>query len=174
MVKDSKRDAALALIGAWVMGTVFMAVVATQNFYLIDRLLIAGSVEGFNNVTATLGNGVAREFMRYLSSELNRLFFVGWGIVQTGLGAVLLWLVWRSGSRRVHIGAWVMFILALVLTFGLTPLIVSLGRALDFVPRDPRPPELVTFGIIHAAYTLVDLAKMGLSVVVAVWIHKDR
>ncbi len=174
MALDNKRDAALALVGAWVMGTVFMAVVATQNFYLIDRLLAAGSVEGFNNVIALLGQDVAREFMRYVSSELNRLFFVAWGIVQTAMGALLLWLVWRSQSQRVRVGALVMFILAVVLTAGLTPPIVSVGRALDFVPRDPRPEELTTFGLIHAAYTLIDFAKMGLGLVVAFWIQRNR
>ena len=75
MALGRKRDAALALIGAWVMGSIFMAVVATQNFYLIDRLLAVGLVQGFNDVVASLGSDVAREFMRYVSSELNRLFF---------------------------------------------------------------------------------------------------
>ena len=163
----------MVLIGAWVMGTIFMAVVATQNFYVIDRLLGTGLVEGFNNVIVSLGHDVAREFMRYVSSELNRLFFVGWGIVQTAMGALLLWLVWRSDSRRVRLGALAMFLLAVILTAGLTPPIVSVGRALDFVPRDPRPPELTTFGLIHAAYTLVDFAKLGLSLCVAFWIQRD-
>ena len=149
-----------------------MAVVATQNFYLIDRLLAVGLVEGFNNVTESLGNDVAREFMRYVSSELNRLFFVGWGMVQTAMGALLLWLVWRSQSRRIRLGALTLFILAVVLTAGLTPPIVSVGRALDFVPRDPRPPELSTFGLIHAAYTLVDLAKLSLCLFVGFWIQR--
>jgi len=155
------------------MGTIFMAVVATQNFYVIDRLLAAGLVDGFNKVIVSLGHDVAREFMRYVSSELNRLFFVGWGIVQTAMGALLLWLVWRSDSRRVRLGALAMFVLAVILTAGLTPPIVSVGRALDFVPRDPRPPELTTFGLIHAAYTLVDFAKLGLSLLVAFWIQRD-
>ncbi len=174
MALVKRRDAALALIGAWVMGTIFMAVVATQNFYLIDRLLATGSVQGFNEVTAALGNDVAREFMRYVSSELNRLFFVGWGVVQAVLGALLLWLVWHSDSRRVRVGALSIFILALVLAIVLTPLIVSVGRALDFVPRDPRPPELTTFGFLHAAYTLVDFAKLGLGLVIAFWIQRTR
>ena len=173
MALINKKDSALVLIGAWVMGTIFMAVVATQNFYVIDRLLAAGLVEGFNKVIVSLGNDVAREFMRYVSSELNRLFFVGWGIVQTAMGALLLWLVWRSDSRRVRLGALAMFVLAVILMAGLTPPIVSVGRALDFVPRDPRPPELTTFGLIHAAYTLVDFAKLGLSLFVAFWIQRD-
>ena len=173
MALGRKRDAALALIGAWVMGSIFMAVVATQNFYLIDRLLAVGLVQGFNDVVASLGSDVAREFMRYVSSELNRLFFIAWGIVQIGMGALLLWLVWHSESKRVRVGACAMCILAVVITLGLTPPIVSVGRALDFVPRDPPPPELNTFGLIHAAYSLVDIAKTGLSLLVAFWIHRN-
>ena len=169
-----KRDAALFVIGAWVMGTVFMGVVATQNFYLIDRLLADGPVPGFNSVVASLGGDSAREFLRYVSSEVNRLFFIGWGIVQIGMGALLVWLVWKSESRRVRTGAWVMLALAVVLTMGLTPPIVSVGRALDFVPRDPRPSELTTFGLVHAAYSITDFAKLGLGLVVAFWIQRKR
>lgn len=169
-----KRDAALFVIGAWVMGTVFMGVMATQNFYLIDRLLADGPVHAFNSVVASLGGGAAREFLRYVSSELNRLFFVGWGIVQIGMGFLLLWLVWNSDSRRVRRGAWVMLALALVLTVGLTPPIVSVGRALDFVPRDPRPPELMTFGLVHAAYSVTDFTKLILGLIVAFWIQRGR
>ena len=155
------------------MGTIFMAVVATQNFYLIDRLLASEPAHGFNAIVASLGSDAAREFLRYVSSEVNRLFFVGWGLVQIGMGALLLWLVWNSESRGVRVGSLVMLILAVLLTAGLTPPIVSIGRALDFVPRDPRPAELATFGLFHAAYSIVDFAKMGLGLVVALWIQRS-
>ena len=166
-----KRDVALFLVGAWVMGTISMALVATQNFYTIDRLLEALPHPVFGEIVSSLGSSSAREFLRYLSSELNRLFFVGWGVAQIGVGVVISWLLWKQDAR-VRWGALAMLTLALVLTLLLTPPILSVGRGLDFVPRDPAPSELTTFGMLHAAYTVLDFIKLGLGFVVAFWIHR--
>lgn len=62
------------------------------------------------------------------------------------------------------LGAWIgitasMFALVLVLTLYVTPELVSLGRALDFVPRDPPPPEMGRFRILHGASTGLDGAN---------------
>ena len=67
----------------------------------------------------------------------------------------------------------VMLGIAVVLAFGLTPPIVSVGRALDFVPRDPAPPELATFGILHAAYSVAEFGKLGIGLVVSYWLVRD-
>ncbi len=53
-----------------------MGVVATQNFYTIDRLLESVPNETFGQVVDSVGVARSREFMRYQSSELNRLFFL--------------------------------------------------------------------------------------------------
>jgi len=48
-----------------------------------------------------LGAPAARDLLRYLSSELNRLFFRYWNLLQIPLGGVTLWLVLGlSGDRR--------------------------------------------------------------------------
>jgi hypothetical protein len=172
--KTMRRDAAIFCLGAWIMGTVFMGVVATQNFYTIDRLLEAVPNETFGEVVDSVGPGRSREFMRYLSSELNRLFFLAWGFAQIGIGGAVVWLVYPvTRSRRIRLGALAMLVLVVLLTLGLTPGILSVGRALDFVPRDPSPPLLATFGLLHAGYTLLDLIKLGLCGAVAFWLHRE-
>ena len=171
-----------------------MGVVATQNFYTIDRLLESVPNETFGQVVDGVGAvrsrefmrylsselnrlffvSWAREFMRYLSSELNRLFFVSWGLAQIGIGAALLWLVYpMTPARRIRRGALAMLVLVVFLTLGLTPGILSVGRSLDFVPRDPAPAALATFGLLHAAYTLLDVIKLGLGGFVAFWLHRE-
>ena len=160
-----KPRAATFCLGLWVMGTVCISVAATQNFYTIDRLLASGGHPSFADGVDQLGAPAARDLLRYLSSELNRLFFRYWNLAQIPLGAATLWLVLGpSGDRRLRwlIGA--MLGIALVLTVVVTPPIVSIGRGLDFVPRDPPPPNLATFGILHAAYTSLEMVKaaMGL------------
>jgi hypothetical protein len=59
-----------------------------------------------------------------------------------------------------------MLCLALVLTLVITPLVVSLGRSIDFVPRTPPPPAMPRFWALHGAFTGLDgvkfLAGLGL------------
>src|SRR5712691_1100635 len=71
-----------------------------------------------------------------------------WGVVAM-LASVVLMLVW------------------------LTPAIVSLGRSLDFVPRDPSPPGMQRFWVLHAAYTSLEMIKLVAGIVVTMWIVKE-
>ena len=63
-------------------------------------------------------------------------------------------------------------IVVLMLAY-LTPQIVSLGRALDFVPRDPPPPGMSRFWVLHAAYTSLEMIKLLVGAVVAFWIVRS-
>ena len=150
-----------------------MALVATENFYTIDRLLDGSPNETFTATVADLGRAQARDFMRYLSSELNRLFFQLWNFAQLGMATLAFWLVYSIEPRRIRRGVMTMLILVVILTVGLTPGILSIGRALDFVPRNPPPPELATFGLLHAVYTVLDFTKLALAGVVAFWLHRS-
>ena len=80
------------------------------------------------------------------ASELNRAFFSLWNPVQLGLGVLTLVVLVVRCPRA---GALIPVILAIgitaALTFYLAPELVSQGRALDFVPRDPEPAKLGRF-----------------------------
>lgn len=170
-----KRDIALVLLGAWLMGIIAMAGVAMQNFYTIDRLLESSPNPAFARGVDALEahrDPAAREFLRYLGSELNRLFFMAWGAAETLIGAVVVGLLWNAPGRAIRGVAMAMLVLTAILTFGLTPPIVSVGRALDFVPRDPPPVELATFGLLHMAYSVADLVKLGMGLVLASWVTR--
>ena len=164
-----KSRAATFGLGLWIMGTVCISVAATQNFYTIDRLLAAGGNPSFADGVDQLGAPAARDLLRYLSSELNRLFFQYWNLFQIPLGGVTLWLVLGvPGDRRLRWLVGAMLAITLALTIVITPPIISIGRSLDFVPRDPPPPSLATFGILHAAYTSLEMLKAALGAY-AVW-----
>ena len=164
-----KSPAATFGLGLWVMGTVCISVAATQNFYTIDRLLAAGGHPSFADGVDQLGAPAARDLLRYLSSELNRLFFQYWNLFQIPLGGVTLWLVLGlPGDRRLRWLVGAMLAITLALTIVITPPIISIGRSLDFVPRDTPPPSLATFGILHAAYTSLEMLKAALGAY-AVW-----
>ena len=179
-----KRQWALVAIGAWLAGTVCMSIVATENFYTIDRLLTDSRSAAFTSTVERLGHPLARDFLRYLSSELNRLYFQMWNVAQIGLAAAALWLVAGSEAQNAaqpRVGRMasaaakailtMLGIVVLMLVY-LTPAIVSLGRELDFVPREPAPPGMSRFWVLHAAYTSLEMLKLAAGVVAAALIAR--
>ena len=58
------------------------------------RLLDGPSHPAFAAFVEDAGREDARNVLRYLSSELNRLFFQLWNVAQIGIGGAVLWLVW--------------------------------------------------------------------------------
>ena len=138
-----KTHAAMFCLGVWVMGTVCVSIAAMQNFYTIDRLLDGPSHPAFTAFVEGTGREDARNVLRYLSSELNRLFFQLWNVAQLALGGGALWLVWRlraPGAARLRRLVLAMLAVVVILAVGITPQILAIGRGIDFVPRDPPPP----------------------------------
>ena len=171
-----KHRWALVAMGAWLMGTICMSIVATENFYTIDRLLADRANPAFASAVDRLGSPTGRDLLRYLSSELNRLYFLMWNIAQLVLGALALWLIARLGTQslnRAALGVISMLAIVVVMLVYMTPAIVSLGRSLDFVPRDPAPPGMRRFWILHASYTTLEMFKLLLGAVVIFWLVKE-
>ena len=94
----TRRQWALVILGAWIAGSICMSVVATENFYTIDRLLASRANPTFAAAVDRLGAAEARDLLRYLSSELNRLYFQLWNGAQIVLGALALWLIANSAK----------------------------------------------------------------------------
>ena len=174
------REWALLVLGAWLMGSICTSVVATQNFYTIDRLLATSPNSHFRDAVAQLGQPAARDLLRYLSSELNRLYFQLWNGAQLAFGAVALWLLVRSRRQhpiyagRAGRAVAAMLVIVIAMAAWLTPAIVALGRSLDFVPRDPAPAGMQRFWVLHAAYTSLEMFKLLIGAVAAWWIVRAR
>ena len=167
-----KQRWALVVMGAWLMGSICMSIVATENFYTIDRLLAGSPNAAFATMVQKLGQPAARDLLRYLSSELNRLYFQVWNVAQLVLGVAMLWLLAGPAepdpayTSRTRSGVMAMLVTVVLMLGYLTPAIVSLGRELDFVPRDPAPAGMQRFWILHAAYTSLEILKLVVGLVV--------
>ena len=176
----ASREWALVVLGAWLMGSICTSVVATQNFYTIDRLLAASPNDHFRSAVAQLGQPQARDLLRYLSSELNRLYFQLWNGAQLAFGAIVLWLIVRARQRnptysgRAARAVAAMLVIVIAMAAWLTPAIVALGRSLDFVPREPSPAGMQRFWVLHAAYTSLEMFKLLIGAVAAWWIVRAR
>jgi hypothetical protein len=125
---------------------------------------------------AELTPGQTRLVLRHTASEINRTYFRAYGWAQIVLGVLLLALLVKQTPRDttslVIVGA--MVVIVIPLTFYVTPEIIELGRRIDFVPRDPAPPEMGRFGMLHGAFTVLDGLKLvaGLGLLVR-WIWKS-
>ncbi len=162
-------------MAVWLTGTVAMAVVATENFYTIDRLLDAKPNPVFAADVEKFGYDTTRELLRYLSSELNRLYFQYWNLAQLAVGILTLWFVVKL-PRANKEKWWIvgMLAIALFLSFLITPFILSVGRSIDFVPRDPPPSGLRTFGLLHATYTVFDGIQLIFGILVTFSLVKGK
>src|SRR5581483_609518 len=130
------RRLACFFLGLWLVGGLFMAWVATENFREVDRLLSKA------DPVATLKfkelGPQARYIMRYQASEMNRWLFHAWENAQVFLG-VAFFLMMLFGSKEntiVLLGVLLIWLLALAQRFLLTPELTALGRMIDFVPTD--------------------------------------
>jgi hypothetical protein len=162
------------LLGGWIIGVILVGLMAAQNFWIIDRLLATSLSEPFQRNVAALPVGEARAMLRYVASEMNRLFFVLWGWTEAVLGLALLVMAVSIRNRRAATGVAAMLGLVAAMQFYLTPRIVEMGRVLDFVPREPPPPGLSTFGWLHAAYSILTLVKLAAGFWVAIALLRSQ
>src|SRR4051812_29075104 len=153
------RTAIALLLGAWLMGTIVVGFTAAVNFFTIDRLLASSDSPEFHRDVAVLPPGEARVMLRHVSSELNRYYFRAWGYAELIFGAAVLWLALRLRQRKFVIASAIMLAMVAVMAFYITPRITVVGRALDFLPRNTPPPGMAEFGMLHGAYSTLDLIK---------------
>src|SRR5271157_4848615 len=151
----------VAILGAWIASTLCMWFAATRSFSTVESVLTRAEPQ-FLETTKPLGEASTRVVIRYMASEINRTLFRGYGALQIGLGAILFLLLWRQTPRNtVDIGVVAtMLVLSVILTLVITPLITSLGRSIDFLPRNPPPPVMPRFWVLHASFTGLDGAKL--------------
>jgi hypothetical protein len=152
---------AVAILSLWVGWTLFMWFAATRSFRTVDEVLKSPPSE-FSHDVEGLKAEQTREVLRYLASEINRTYFRAYGWGQLALGTILLILLaWRAPRDTLNPAiAAVMLFIVIVLTLGVMPQIISLGRNIDFLPRNPPPPGYQRFWKLHAMFTGLDGAKL--------------
>lgn len=165
------RALGVGLVGAWLGLLVASWIFASLNFRTVDRVLGPEMRREAGEKLASVAPADRRAVLRHSASEVNRGMFRLWGPLQLGLGLVALLLAWPAagGPRALLVAALVVLAAQALLA---SP-IVTLGRAIDFVPR-PLPRDVSQrFGLLHAAYVGADFVKAGL-LVAAAWLLARR
>jgi|SRR5579862_3488559 len=156
------------LLGALLVGSVFMAFVATENFRTASEILKSPPPQ-VEKMIKLLGDENARLLLRYQAGEENRLFFETWETAELVLGLLLAALLFLMGNRRLLAGfAGAMLILTIFQHFKITPELVWQGRSIDFVPAAGDPAARQQFGRLHAAYGMLEVVKLLLLIVIGV------
>ena len=189
MEARTARSWAIFCMALWLMGAVSMAVVATQDFYTIDRLLEAPPHPTFAADVQKLGHDAARDLLRYLSSELNRLFFQYWNLAQLAIGILALWLVVKlPGADKpkwgivamLAIAVFVIALIALTLWMGVGGGMVIFLAGLQGVPTELKDAAQIdganrweTFRFITLPLlTPVVFFQLILGIIVTLWLTK--
>jgi len=152
---------AVAVLAAWIMSTLCMWFTATRSFATVERLMTSGQPQ-FVEITKPLGENSTRMVIRHMASELNRTLFRGYGVLQLLFGVLLFLLVLRQSPRHTFDISLVaaMLALSIILTLVITPMVTSVGRSIDFLPRNPPPPIMPRFWMLHGAFTALDGVKL--------------
>ena len=149
------------IIGIWLGVSVFMDFVATQNFRTVGRVLGSMDVREVETAKKVGDVEAARLLLRYFAGEANRYLFEQWEWAELMIGlALLIALVFgRTYQKFAIVLCLLMICLVFAQRFAITPTIVKLGRELDFSNSASR-----RFSAYHAIYGYVELAKLGLGV----------
>jgi hypothetical protein len=162
------RRLACLLLGLWLGGSAFMAMVAAENFRSVDRLLAHPAPLAAQHIEG-MGPTVARMFLRYQAAEQNRWYFETWDSAQIVIGLLLLFvLLFGTGEGKFTLALPVLMLgVALVDRLLLTPAIIAQGRLIDFVPPGIQSLERNRFQVMHGAYSSLEIAKWVLGLVLA-------
>lgn len=150
---DQRRVSAF-LLGAWIMGSLFMIFVAIQNFQMAD----------------TLGSSETHAALRDMAGRLNQVFFVNWERAELALGILLTAaLVFGVRSRLQSSLSGALLILVAIQHFAVTPQMLSLAAHLD------NASAVDQFGKLHAIYGIMEVGKLvGLSTLAVILIPSWR
>lgn len=162
------------LLGALVLGSLFMAFVATENFQTVNEMLKSPPPPA-EQMIRTLGAENARLLLRHLAGEENRLFFQNWEVAQLALGLALLAFLLVGGKSRILLGlAAAIVALTIFQHFRITSELVWQGRSIDFVPAAAESTARQHFGKLHAAYGVIEAAKLLLMLAIAGFLFPYR
>ncbi len=157
------RRFACFLLGLWLGGSLFLAVLTAQSHRLVDRLL-ANPAPAAGRLIQSAGPEGARLLLRYQVSEANRWYTENWDTVQLCLAALLFFLLlFGSMEGKLNLlAALLLLLLVLVERLVLAPEIIGQGRLLDFLPPEIGAAERSRLLVLQGGATGIQLAKLAL------------
>lgn len=169
------RRLASLLLGAWLCGSLFLVAVATRNFGAVDEMLSAPGPEAAKQIQK-IGKEQARMLLRHQASLQNLGVFENWERAQLALGFLLLLALFFGVESRPSALVFTLIMSAAVVFqhWLLTPEIAALGGLIEFIPSTVSAIERTRFWNYHTAYSITELVKLGLGLLLALGLLKRR
>jgi hypothetical protein len=153
------------ILGIWLGVSVFMDLVATQNFRTVSLVMGSLDVRAVDTARKAVADPEAlRLLLRYFAGETNRYLFEQWEWAELLLGlALLMVLLFCRPYQKFALSLCLLMIsVVLVQRFKLTPAITQLGRELEFSTSASR-----RFATFHAAYGYSEIGKLVMGLLMA-------
>jgi hypothetical protein len=155
------------ILGLWLGGGLVMAWFGARSFSTPDRI-INQSNPGFALQTKPLGPATTRAVLHHAVAEQNRWLFQSWENMQLVIGVFFFsyLLFGTMEGKFTLLLALVMLVITAVQRIGISNALGLLGSSLDYLPAETLPTERAKFWLLHSTYIGLELAKLGLGVIV--------
>ena len=162
------RRAAAFVLGAWIIGCLFMAYIDAEGPESIQTILSRPTGDAAR-IVQTLGPEKTAALLRYHSYEQRRRYSETWGITQLFIGCGLIaCLVYATRMNRLAIGLGAaMLVLAAFACFALAPEIHFLRRRIDLASWSG---DRARYLALQGTFFVVEMIKLGLGCCLAVYL----
>lgn len=170
----SRRVAAF-LLGAWIFGSVLLAVVGIRNLHF-PRELIAAPIDPAAKLMHDIGYPQARLLLEDFAAEQNRAYFYLWEQIEIPLAVLLALFLFLATKRRAFPIMVCGLMLAVVLFefFAVTPELAYSGRATDFPPVSAVSGAQARVWALTEVYWGMEILKLALGALLAGYIFVFR
>lgn len=163
----------LWLLGASFAFTIASGFVATTNF----KVTAADQLRNADTVFAPIESGEPRRLaLRYVASELNRHMFQTYATTMMAITVAILFSMAIAGvkSRIAWVSLFLLLPSSIYFATYLTPMLTDMGRVIDFMPRDPKPPEVISFYQWHVVSLLMEFLRLLLLLTITLGVHRHN
>jgi hypothetical protein len=156
------------LMGGWLLGTILVWFVTSQNVLTVERILSAPPQQ-VQKEFDDLGPEVTRQILRFEAHESNRRIVETWDVLKLGLAAALLATAVLTSSRSKIVVVCAALIMAASATMALylTPSMNALSSAYDFLPPTVATREREAFQRLDVWHRVLDVLSILLALVVS-------
>lgn len=161
------------LLGGWLGAGIFMAVLAAQQYAVVDHVLTHPNSAPAQKVYQKIPTIEARSVMRHQAGEVTRVLMDGWDVAQILLGLLIfgLLLFGTSMGKVPLILTAVVTLLAAGNHWLVTPSLVGLERAVEFLDEMASQSLRSQLRGFQASYRVIESAKaIGIVVLAALMI----
>jgi hypothetical protein len=160
------RRIAAFLLGAWLFGTVLMAVVARESFAAIEGVLVRPASQ-VGDLIRSMGVDNARLFLQYYAASQRQIILNYWEWTEIIIGAALAAILFSAKyvNRLAASASAVMVLLVLFLHFVIAPEVGFIERNLAAQPASQH-----NAGMLGGVYSALDAVKFAIGTVLAVYL----